>query len=115
MKIEGDHVICDVIVANFQENFIKLAKEAIKTSKMKIVGFKKYEFKPQGTTAVWLLSESHFIIHTYPEHNYYSIDCYTCGNEGHPIEAINHFINNFKVISLNIKQIKRGVFNKKIK
>lgn len=27
----------------------------------------EYHFEPQGYTALWLLSESHFAIHTFPE------------------------------------------------
>jgi S-adenosylmethionine decarboxylase proenzyme len=35
-------------------------------------------FHPQGITILYLLSESHFSIHTFPEHNYAAIDLYTC-------------------------------------
>ena len=35
-------------------------------------------FEPQGITMLFLLSESHFSIHTYPEHAYASIDLFTC-------------------------------------
>lgn len=37
-----------------------------------------YNFKPQGTSIVYTLCESHFTIHTYPEINYVAIDLYTC-------------------------------------
>lgn len=32
-----------------------------------LVGFSEAHFKPQGYTAVWLLAESHFALHTFPE------------------------------------------------
>jgi S-adenosylmethionine decarboxylase proenzyme len=35
-------------------------------------------FQPQGLTVLYLLAESHFSIHTFPEHNYAAIDLYTC-------------------------------------
>jgi S-adenosylmethionine decarboxylase proenzyme len=35
-------------------------------------------FEPQGFTAIYLLSESHISIHTFPEKKYASIDIYTC-------------------------------------
>ena len=35
-------------------------------------------FKPQGITILYLLSESHISIHTFPERNYAALDIYTC-------------------------------------
>lgn len=35
-------------------------------------------FKPQGYTALFLLSESHFAIHTFPEHNQAYIELSSC-------------------------------------
>lgn len=35
-------------------------------------------FEPYGLTQVLVLSESHFSIHTYPEHRYLSMDLYIC-------------------------------------
>jgi len=35
-------------------------------------------FLPHGLTVVFILSESPFSMHTYPEHNYLSLDCYVC-------------------------------------
>lgn len=39
--------------------------------------FKGYD---GAMTALFLLSESHFSIHTYPEHKYIAIDIFTCGS-----------------------------------
>ena len=41
----------------------------------------EHTFIPHGLTAVFILSESHFSIHTYPEHDYVSLDCYVCNPE----------------------------------
>jgi S-adenosylmethionine/arginine decarboxylase-like enzyme len=40
-----------------------------------IIGFLEHHFTPQGYTAIWLLSESHFALHTFPENNstYYEL------------------------------------------
>jgi S-adenosylmethionine decarboxylase proenzyme len=35
-------------------------------------------FEPQGLTILYLLSESHISVHTFPEKNYIAIDLYTC-------------------------------------
>lgn len=35
-------------------------------------------FSPEGYSLIFLLSESHITIHTFPEKNYISFDMYTC-------------------------------------
>ena len=38
-------------------------------------------FEPNGLTMVFLLSESHASIHTYPEHSACFVDLFTCGDK----------------------------------
>ncbi|KAF6256332.1 S-adenosylmethionine decarboxylase-domain-containing protein [Scenedesmus sp. NREL 46B-D3] len=38
----------------------------------------------EGVTCVFLLSESHISIHTWPEHGYAALDIFTCGVSAHP-------------------------------
>jgi len=43
-----------------------------------IVNVKPQQFEPFGATVVWTLAESHFSIHTWPEHHTCVIDFFTC-------------------------------------
>lgn len=43
-----------------------------------VLSFVEYNFEPQGYTALWLLSESHFAIHTFPEENKSYIELSSC-------------------------------------
>lgn len=43
-----------------------------------ICNVKPQQFKPIGATVVWTLAESHFSIHTWPEHHTCVIDFFTC-------------------------------------
>jgi S-adenosylmethionine decarboxylase len=43
-----------------------------------ILSFVEYNFNPFGYTALWLLSESHFAIHTFPEENKSYIELSSC-------------------------------------
>jgi S-adenosylmethionine decarboxylase len=43
-----------------------------------ILGELEHEFVPQGFSFIFLLSESHLSIHTFPERNHMSFDLYTC-------------------------------------
>jgi S-adenosylmethionine decarboxylase proenzyme len=51
-----------------------------------IVGRSLHRFYPQGCSCVVVLKESHFSIHTYPEHGVYMADFFTCG-DGDPTDA----------------------------
>lgn len=39
-----------------------------------------YRFEPIGLTLVYILSESHLAIHTWPEHKLLHLDLVTCSN-----------------------------------
>ena len=90
MQNKGQHATLDAYLATYPgcATIMALCVQAIAASGMRVVSKLHEQFEPQGVTAVWILAESHFTLHTYPEHNYISVDCYTCGNEGNPVSAI---------------------------
>lgn len=47
-------------------------------SGFKVVGYCEKHFTPQGFTGLWLLSESHFAIHTFPERGKTYIELSSC-------------------------------------
>jgi S-adenosylmethionine decarboxylase len=60
------------------------------------VGQTQKQFEPIGATMLYLLSESHLSIHTYPEKNYCAIDVYCCNlnlNVPEIIKTINDYFN----------------------
>lgn len=46
-----------------------------------VLNFMEHFFEPQGYTAVWLLGESHFALHTFPEENKSYIELSSCNEE----------------------------------
>lgn len=80
----GKHMICDIkniknqALINDPKKLTNLLDNICKTYDYTILNKSQHEFEPQGFTAVYLLSESHISIHTYPENNYAAIDIYTC-------------------------------------
>lgn len=52
---------------------------AAKNAGATIVDHHFHAFAPQGISGVVIIKESHLSIHTWPEHNFASIDIYTCG------------------------------------
>ncbi|MDH5604240.1 MAG: S-adenosylmethionine decarboxylase [Cyclobacteriaceae bacterium] len=46
-----------------------------------IISFTEHYFEPQGYTGLWLISESHFAVHTFPEENKTYIQLSSCNRE----------------------------------
>jgi S-adenosylmethionine/arginine decarboxylase-like enzyme len=47
-------------------------------AELSVVNEVRHRFEPQGLTALFVLKESHFALHTYPEEGYFSLDVYVC-------------------------------------
>lgn len=83
-KSSGKHMICDIkeIKNHSFLNNIDLLKnfldELCEKYNYTILTKSEHKFSPQGITILYMLSESHISIHTFPEHNYAAMDIYTC-------------------------------------
>lgn len=55
--------------------------KVIRLSGFNILSFHDHHFTPQGYTALWLLSESHFAVHTFPEFGKSYIELSSCNLE----------------------------------
>jgi len=80
----GKHMICDFksiknekLLNNMEELNLVLKKICIEYD-FQILNEVKYKFEPIGCSILFLLSESHLSIHTFPEKNHMSFDIYTC-------------------------------------
>lgn len=62
-----------VLKKNFREILIK--------SDFGLLNMMEHHFKPQGYTCIWLLAESHFAIHTFPEQNTTYIELSSCNKQ----------------------------------
>ena len=80
----GKHLICDFKqienkeLLNSIESLKEVCKTICKTHDYCILQKCEYSFTPIGCTFLFLLSESHLSVHTFPEKNYISFDLYTC-------------------------------------
>jgi len=50
-----------------------------------------HHFNPHGLSGIVVIAESHLAVHTWPEHDYASIDIYTCG-EADLADQIYHLL-----------------------
>ena len=83
-QTSGKHMICDIknitnhTLLSTPKQITDLLDNICKKYKYTILQKSTHKFEPQGFTALYLLSESHISIHTFPENNYAAIDIYTC-------------------------------------
>ena len=74
----------------------KLFSDILTNSGFTILDKSEHNFKPQGYTALYLLSESHLAIHTFPEENKTYIELSSCVKK--PFDSFIELINsNIKV------------------
>ena len=107
----GVHLIADVYNINNAELLANidgvepLMIKIIEKGQLNVLGDIKHQFKPIGATILYLLSESHLSIHTYPERNYCAIDLYCCNsliNMGDILEVIYNYFDGNCVIMKKI-------------
>lgn len=80
MHTQGQHLLMDIWYDQDIDQIVGDITELVRNN-FKVVETACHRFEPQGMTLVYILSESHFTIHTYPENNYLSLDIYICNPE----------------------------------
>lgn len=78
MQTQGQHLLLDLWLAEEIESAKIESLYELVRARFSVVSETVKEFEPFGTTTVFILSESHFTLHTYPEHAYMSVDLYVC-------------------------------------
>lgn len=86
----------DYSVLETIEGIKPLMEKVIQNCNLNVVGKCEYQFTPYGATMLYLLSESHFTIHTYPEKKACSINLYTCNFNTDFNEALDIIYKFFK-------------------
>lgn len=82
--------------------------EAINVCGATIEGYQHKRFDPHGVTILFMLSESHMSLHSYPESNYCSMDIYTCGSAD-PQKAADYIIDQLQPTRCESANILRGI------
>ena len=80
----GKHMICEL--QNIQNTELLNSLAGIRDVvdgicdkySFSVLGKLEHQFSPQGCSLVYLLSESHISVHTFPEKQYIAMDIYTC-------------------------------------
>ena len=72
---------CDIGLIDSSEFVLSTLVKSAEISGCKILNEYFHKFSPQGVTGLICVCESHFSIHTWPEHGYCAIDIFCCKDE----------------------------------
>jgi len=114
MQRIGRHLILELWGCDFDRiNSIEIIKramiETIEACHATLLDLRVYPFTPIGVTGVAILSESHMMIHTWPEHGYAAVDVFTCGFHTDPGEAVPVLRRHFKPERVQVMEMNRGL------
>lgn len=94
----GVHVLLNVYhvpsskeqLLTFLESGRPVLDEIVRRLHLNVMSQIGHQFSPMGYSYAYVLSESHFTIHTYPEHQSCYIDLFCCNPSFQPSEMIRY-------------------------
>ena len=84
-------------------------EEAVSACGATLVELMAYRFSDVGVTGLAVLTESHLIVHTWPEYGYAAADIFTCGERADPTRAVEVLQRHFRAERVQVSQMERGV------
>jgi S-adenosylmethionine decarboxylase len=111
MKAIGRHLILEMWGCsnlNSLESAEDALREMVVALDVHLLDLKVYPFSPVGVTGVAIVSESHLVIHTWPEHGYAAVDIFTCGAPRDPQAALGVLRRHFRPDRVQVMEINRG-------
>lgn len=86
---------------------LPLLREIVREMNLTVVSEAGFQFPPVGYTYAFVLSESHFTIHTYPEYQSCYIDIFCCNPEFDPLYAVDFIKRRFGTDNARHQVIRR--------
>lgn len=92
------------------EDVVGLAmRDAADASKATVVAESFHEFKPYGVSGAVIIQESHYTIHTWPEHGYAAVDLFYCGGGVQVHRAVDLLRERFQPERIKFLVVRRGL------
>jgi S-adenosylmethionine decarboxylase len=85
---------------------------AAHASRARIVSHFFHEFEPYGVSGVVVIEESHYTIHTWPEHRYAAVDLFFCSESVEAERALEVLREAFKPQHLEVMLVRRGTVHR---
>jgi len=110
----GSHLLvemfgCEPGSIKFESTVAEAMITAAVDSEATIVADSFHEFKPYGVSGAVVIQESHYTIHTWPEHGYAAVDLFYCGGAIAVHKAVDILEERFKPKKMKFLVVRRGV------
>lgn len=110
----GQHILveyhgCNADILNDSQYLETIMVEAANKAEATIIKSVFHQFSPQGASGVVVIAESHFAIHTWPEHQYAAVDLFTCNDQMNYKAAYDHLVEKLGASKHDYKVVKRGL------
>lgn len=86
-------------------------RDAAVESQATVVAQSFHEFKPYGVSGAVIIQESHYTIHTWPEHGYAAVDLFYCGGTVQVHKAVEVLRERFQPSRIKFLVVRRGMQN----
>jgi S-adenosylmethionine decarboxylase len=111
VKAIGRHIILEMWGCQNLDS-VDIAEHALRDMvsalDVNLLDLKVYPFSPVGVTGMAIVSESHLVIHTWPEYGYAAVDVFTCGAPRDPQEAVKVLRQHYQPERIGVMEINRG-------
>jgi len=109
----GRHVIADIYdihagVIEDEQLILGGLVLGIARSGATVCGMQTKRFEPSGLTAIYLLSESHVSVHTYPAQRSLFFDAFTCGDRCEPDTIMTELVAALGPCRQQVEIVPRG-------
>ncbi len=110
----GSHLLvelygCDGRLLETEEYVGDTMRMAAEQSKATVVEQSFHEFKPYGVSGAVIIQESHYTIHTWPEHKYAAVDLFYCGGTVLVHRAVEVLQERFQPQRIKFLVVRRGL------
>ena len=112
MKSVGRHLVLELWECsnlNSPEVVERALLDIVAALDLTLLSLKVHPFSPIGVTGVAIVSESHVVIHTWPELGYAAVDVFTCGDERNPDDAVPVLKEHFAPERIQVMEMNRGL------
>jgi len=112
----GSHLLielygCDHSTLEEESSVGTAMREAAERSQATVVAQSFHEFKPWGVSGAVIIQESHYTIHTWPEHGYAAVDLFYCGGTVLVHAAVDVLRERFRPERIKFLVVRRGLRN----
>ncbi len=93
MKASGTHLLaefdsCSSRLLSDAEGLRSILERSIERSGLSLVSTHSHLYDPLGLTVVSIISESHVLLHTFPEAQHVTVDVFTCASDATKTQAL---------------------------